>query len=336
MGNPNPSAPAQAMGTPRVLIAALVLMLLTGGARVATASDEAAGAIKPRETSSSPWTLRLGSGGPARVPSSPAEGPAWVQGEPRGRSPYALLPRHSPDDIGLGEGWALLAADEKALSGKGGEEPKRAGPDWPGIGRDTAFFVGYQFVSVGILYVLPGDLNRWSDKDVSLSKWWDNVRQPVWDSDPWATNYLSHPYWGATYYIRARERGFGKLASFGYSALLSTLYEYGPEAFFEPPSGQDLLVTPILGSLIGAFIFEPIRDRIKVKPELKWYDHAILIGTDPLGALNSVFERLLGIKSDIRVNLTPPASAETADLKGRRGDRPRSHGVSMKVDIVWE
>ena len=48
---------------------------------------------------------------------------------------------------------------------------------------------------------------------------------------------MSHPYWGATYYIRARERGFGKLASFGYSLVLSTLYEYGPEAFFEEIRG---------------------------------------------------------------------------------------------------
>jgi hypothetical protein len=41
---------------------------------------------------------------------------------------------------------------------------------------------------------------------------------------------------------KGRERGFGKLASFGYSALLSTLYEYGPEAIFERPSAQDLMV----------------------------------------------------------------------------------------------
>lgn len=318
-------------------IAALALLLLTSGVGVTAASDEAAGTSNPRETSSSPWTLRLAGEGLSGVRGLPSDGSPGAPSKP---AAYALLPRQ---DTTPPAGWTSLATDEsalsdkdRALSDKGREEPRKPGPDWPGIGRDTAFFVGYQFVSVAVLYVLPGDLNRWNDKEVSLSKWWDNVQQPVWDKDPWATNYLTHPYWGATYYIRARERGFGKLASFGYSAFLSTLYEYGPEAFFEPPSGQDLMVTPIVGSLIGAFIFEPIRDMVKAKPDLRWYDHAILIGTDPLGALNSVFERLLGIKSDIRVQLAPPASAETADPGGRRGQKARPHGVSMKVDIVWE
>ena len=31
--------------------------------------------------------------------------------------------------------------------------------------------------------------------------------------------------------------------------------------------------------------------------------HAILIATDPIGGLNSVFERRIGIKSDIRVDV---------------------------------
>jgi hypothetical protein len=36
----------------------------------------------------------------------------------------------------------------------------RAGPgtvrrDWRGLGRDTAFFVGYEAVAAGILYLLP-------------------------------------------------------------------------------------------------------------------------------------------------------------------------------------
>ena len=90
------------------------------------------------------------------------------------------------------------------------ESRSHGDPDWAGIGRDTAFFFGYQIVRVAVLYALPGDINRWQDKDVSFDNWWNNVTQPpVWDSDPWGTNYITHPYWGATYYIRARERGFG-------------------------------------------------------------------------------------------------------------------------------
>ena len=224
---------------------------------------------------------------------------------------FHFQPEDSSGPNRSGDRWRLAADD---LTPRPETPPEQrasrlpaTGPDWAGIGRDTAFFFGYQVVSVAILYALPGDINRWQNKDVSFENWWENVKTPpAFDSDPWGTNYISHPYWGATYYIRARERGFGKLASFGYSALLSTLYEYGPEAFFEPPSAQDLIVTPIVGSVIGAFVFEPIRDWVKAKPEFRWYDQALLIATDPLGTLNSVFERMLGIKSEILLRPSPP------------------------------
>lgn len=211
-----------------------------------------------------------------------------------------------------------------------------AAPDWAGIGRDTGFFLGYQVISVAVLSALPADI--WDDKTVSFESWWDNVsRPPVWDSDAFVTNYLSHPYWGATYYIRARERGFGRVASFGYSALLSTMYEYGVEAFLERPSNQDLIVTPILGSLLGAFVFEPVRDWVKRKPRFEWYDHALLIVTDPLGLFSSVLERLLGIKSEILLQPAPPSPAALgipARARGRTGSP--AHGFTVSVHIVWE
>jgi hypothetical protein len=55
--------------------------------------------------------------------------------------------------------------------------------------------------------------------------------------------------------------------------------------------------------LLGGFVFEPLRNWIRRKPELKWYDHVGLIATDPIGALNYMAESLLGIKSDIRVGI---------------------------------
>jgi len=177
--------------------------------------------------------------------------------------------------------------------------------DWVGLTRDTALLVGYQLVGAGIIYLLPESISNWSDddKDISFAKWWDHVQNPQWDQDGWALNYVAHPYFGATYYIRARERGFGRIESFLYSAFASALYEFGVEAIAERPSIQDLIVTPVGGALLGGFVFEPIRSWVKNKPELKWYDHAILIGTDPIGALNYMVESLLGIKSTIRVGI---------------------------------
>jgi hypothetical protein len=178
--------------------------------------------------------------------------------------------------------------------------------DWMGLTRDTALLVTYQFVGVAIIYVLPESVSQWSDSsknNLSVEKWWHNVQNPVWDKDPAAVNYIGHPYFGATYYIRARERGFDRVDSFFYSAFASALYEFGIEAVFEKPSYQDLIVTPIGGSLLGGFVFEPIRNWILRKPELKWYDHVGLIATDPIGTLNYLVESLIGIKSDIRVGV---------------------------------
>jgi hypothetical protein len=317
------------------------------GLGAAMAADEGIDSATS-ETPPAAWALDLGPegrlAGASDAPPVRPEPAGFLrsgagQSAPREANPFSLLPNDSRGEAGPAQGWALLAEDEKVLSDKGVDEAKKVGPDWPGIGRDTGFFLGYQAIGVGILYVLPADVNRWSNKGVSFQRWWDNVRNPIWDSDPWPTNFISHPYWGATYYIRARERGFGKLASVGYSALLSTLYEYGLEAFFEPPSKQDLMVTPILGSLIGAFVFEPIRDWVKVKPELKWYDHTILIATDPFGALNGVLEVMLGIKSEIFFRPVPPTLGDlepTAGFRGRRGDGARPHGASVNLKIVWE
>jgi hypothetical protein len=185
------------------------------------------------------------------------------------------------------------------------EEPGQKGRDWLGLGRDTAFLLGYQIVFIGILYYLPESVTKWSsdNKEISFEKWWDNVQHPtLWDKDNPLGNYVGHPYIGAAYYTRARERGFGEIDSFLYSALASAMFEFGPEAVFERPSVSDLIVTPVGGALLG-LAFEPLRNWVKHKPEPRWYDHVILIATDPIGALNSVFERLMGIKSDIRVDV---------------------------------
>ena len=178
--------------------------------------------------------------------------------------------------------------------------------DWVGLARDTALLVTYQFVGVAIIYVLPESVSQWSDSakdNLSVERWWHNVQNPHWDKDAWAINYIGHSYFGATYYIRARERGFDRIDAFLYSAFASALYEFGIEAVFEKPSYQDLIVTPVGGALLGGFVFEPFRSWILRKPELKWYDHLGLIATDPIGTLNYIVESLIGIKSDIRVGV---------------------------------
>ena len=180
--------------------------------------------------------------------------------------------------------------------------------DWDGVRRDTAILFGAQVVAAGVTLMLPESVSGWSsaDKQNSLKKYGNNFVHPVLDKDKFYINYILHPYWGATYYTRARERGLSKGESLVYSTVISTLYEFGAECFYEKPSIQDLIVTPVAGSLIGAYIFEPFRDSIRQKGELRWYDHAALAATDPIGLLSLGFEKMFGIKPTIKIEYTVP------------------------------
>ena len=108
--------------------------------------------------------------------------------------------------------------------------------------------------------MMPDSVTNWdsSDDDKSLSdKWKENVKAgPVMDEDDFFINYIGHPVSGAWYYTMARNDGFDEFESFLYSAFVSTIiWEYGYEAFAEVPSIQDLISTPVIGSLMGEGMF---------------------------------------------------------------------------------
>lgn len=191
-------------------------------------------------------------------------------------------------------------------------------PDWNGLQRDTAYFLGLQFVVVGILYTMPENVSSWSKEDkekYSFGKWRKNVSGPVKDEDDHFINYVLHPYWGASYFVRARERSYSEGYAFGYSIVLSTLYEYGAEALFEPVSMQDLIVTPVAGSLLGKLLFETIRGHIKNKREpLGLGDRFLLAATDPLGAASRLADELLG--QDAEAHLSVDIAAKGGQLSG--------------------
>jgi len=205
-------------------------------------------------------------------------------------------------------------------------------PDWGGIRRDVAMLVGAQAGAVGLLYVLPESVTGWSDesKRDKFKNYPKNFVNPVFDDDEYYLNYVLHPYWGASYYIRGRERGLDKVQSFMYSALLSAMFEFGVECVFEKPSIQDLIVTPVAGSLVGVFIFEPWRSSIKRKQELRWYDHATLVITDPIGVLSKGVERIFGIQSTVRLDYTLPVVS--IDSNDRHGDA-RSGRFDLSVHV---
>jgi hypothetical protein len=133
--------------------------------------------------------------------------------------------------------------------------------DWRRLGYTSSMYVGATIIAFGVLWVMPESTTNWDKEEMRekgiLWKWKENVKAgPVWDEDDWVLNWITHPYCGGLYYMTARSSGFTVMESFGYSAIMSTFFwEYGIEAFAEVPSIQDLIITPVLGSVVGEGFF---------------------------------------------------------------------------------
>ena len=99
-------------------------------------------------------------------------------------------------------------------------------------------------------------INRGLSKDIRSSnfkRWVKNIKTlpQIPDGDHWITNYIGHPLLGASIYAFYRNRGFSNRQSIAGTFLQSTLFEYTVEGWKKPPSGVDLIVTPMVGSFIG-------------------------------------------------------------------------------------
>ena len=133
--------------------------------------------------------------------------------------------------------------------------------DWRRLGYTSSMYVGATVIAFGVLWVMPESTTNWDKEEMKekgiLWKWKENVKAgPVMDEDNWVLNWITHPYCGGIYYMTARSSGFTVLESFGYSTIMSTFFwEYGIEAFAEIPSIQDLIITPVVGSVVGEGFF---------------------------------------------------------------------------------
>lgn len=253
-------------------------------------------------------------------------------------SPLAAYAPFLNHDTGLHE---TASAQEGGYAWRGAP-PTR--PDWRGVRRDATYFLGYQFAAIAVIYLAPESISGWDreqKENYSFDKWRNNVSEPVWDEDRWWINYILHPYWGGTYYIRARERGLDRAQAFWYSALLSTLWEYGAEALAEPVSAQDLVVTPVAGFLVGEYLMSPLQKRIRAKPgTLDWSDKALLFMIDPLGVISAETDQLLGVKTTLQWQLigqhnpalTPAMGGMTATQAGRLHSSAPAWGLQLRAD----
>ncbi len=156
----------------------------------------------------------------------------------------------------------------------------------------------------GLIYMLPESVSKWNRDELKSGlgkKWAKNVKNgPVIDKDDLALNYIGHPISGAAYYQVARHLELTPMQSFGYSVFMSTFFwEYGVEAFAETPSIQDLLVTPIIGSLLGEAFYQ-LEKSIQKNGGKVWGSESlgkfVMVLLNPAGALSDQINRLFGSK----------------------------------------
>jgi hypothetical protein len=141
------------------------------------------------------------------------------------------------------------------------------------VKQDINLLILLEVSAAAVITQLPSSVTKWEDNDYDfnniVTKWEKNVTSwPVMDKDDWWINWIGHPVSGAYYYVRARVTGGNRTDAFLYSIAISTLWEYGIESFAEKPSIQDLVITPVLGSLLGELFYQKKEDLLKKEKTL--------------------------------------------------------------------
>ena len=125
---------------------------------------------------------------------------------------------------------------------------------WKKVGRAELFIGGAELFGITVLMLSPKEVTGWSADWTQDA--WRNVKRslstaPVWDDDDWQLNYIGHPIAGSFYYNSLRSQNASIFHSFLFATAQSCIWEYFIEATAEKPSIQDLIVTPIVGSILG-------------------------------------------------------------------------------------
>jgi hypothetical protein len=182
--------------------------------------------------------------------------------------------------------------------------------DYKRLGITSGMYAGTAVLAFGILWVMPESASNWDKEEIKQKgifwKWKENVKAgPVWDEDDWVLNYVTHPYSGGVYYMTARSSGFNIFESFLYSAFMSTCFwEYGIEAFAEIPSKQDLIITPVLGSIVGEGFFYAKKSILKNDHQIlksRFLGYTTLVLIDPFNTILDGFGYQDKVKTQLNV-----------------------------------
>ncbi len=176
------------------------------------------------------------------------------------------------------------------------------------LGEDAFYFLVPAFTLMGVIYALPENVSNWDKDDVTISNGWKNWKYNSttweWDNDDAWINYIGHPYFGSTYFIYARHQGYSRVESFWFSFSISAFYEIGIEAWAEPVSIQDMIVTPLFGWGVAEILL-PLEHRIHRNNETVLGSR--VLGTVSLFLINPFGHIVPPLKELAREYLSPQA-----------------------------
>jgi Domain of unknown function (DUF3943) len=161
---------------------------------------------------------------------------------------------------------------------------------WRKMGRAQIFIGGTELICMGILMAMPEEVTKWQPGFMNEAK--KNLKRsfttlPVNDKDPWGFNFVGHPIAGSLYYNSIRSQNATIFQSFAFSFVQSAFWEYVIEGMAEKPSLQDLIITPIFGTLLGeASHMATISMR---RNGFNWLEKITVIIINPFYAVNNGF-----------------------------------------------
>jgi hypothetical protein len=121
--------------------------------------------------------------------------------------------------------------------------------------------IGMSLMGIGVYAFAPTSFTGASKDEDVFGEALDHFKNawtkpPVFDQDRAVVNYLGHPYFGMNYYLSQRNYGESPLYSFLFATLISTGFEYFIESWSERPSITDLIITPIVGAILGELVYQ--------------------------------------------------------------------------------
>jgi hypothetical protein len=194
---------------------------------------------------------------------------------------------------------------------------------------DEGFSPTHRFVRTLLELTLlnsVGVANYWINRDANMEDWrykyrWEDVGPRFhdgwsFDTNAFRTNSLYHFYAGAVYYQTARSNEYGILASTAWSFAGSLIWEYIGE-WREQTSGNDMIFTPLGGSLLGeAFCQSGIYIEHCMPHSIYGRIFACLL--DPARIVNRALDRWLNGSFKVNIVFMNPAAQAVMDIRNKK------------------